>query len=763
VNLMRKLSGSVVLVLDDVQVLAGSEVLGWLALLIRHAPGALRLVLCGRSVPGLRLAKMRLGGTLSEIGAAALACTAGEAEAYFAKLGLVTGTAERDQLVRHMEGWMAGPRLAALIADRDGQVSVGAIAADPIVADYMRDEVLDHQPAATQRFLRRTSIVERLTGDFADWLTEGPGGAGVLDQLDRENSFVSRDAHGRYRYHPFLRQALLGELHREMPDEVSVLFGRASGWYARHGDVVEALRCSAEAGDWDEASRALTEAGLAAVLPGRMSEFETVLGLFPAERRAADPAVAAALAMARLCRGDPDSADAYLSLAEEALGGRARDRLVVELWLAMLRLVRQPDAEVVKFCWSAAENAQVSARKQAEHQALGLLWLWLGTTLLRGYETGAARSALAFAQHQLTAAGAVGLRARARGWLALAEVRYGDLSAAGALVTELRGTVPPDPAALCLATIASAQLAIERDDPRAAARLLDDADTGSVTWLPAEPDAAVLLTLARGRAALAEGDVPRAREFARLVREKYGPDGPALSALDFEIGLQAHDLGMAAAAIGLPSNASERAEGRGQLAEPPGRLAARARLLLEDGHPAAALELARACVSADGTADHLTTRDRLTALLTATVASRRLGADDEAAALLEAALTIAEQHNAYRPFLDMGGTVHSAIAILVSPASPVAAFAARVLERFVCQSPPRAPSAAPDSQERPALTASEMAVLRLLRSYMTNQEIADALFLSVNTVKTHLRSVYHKLGVTSRRQAVDLGRRLQML
>ena len=127
---------------------------------------------------------------------------------------------------------------------------------------------------------------------------------------------------------------------------------------------------------------------------------------------------------------------------------------------------------------------------------------------------------------------------------------------------------------------------------------------------------------------------------------------------------------------------------------------------------------------------------------------------------------MAEPHNAFRPFLDMGGAVHTAIDILVSPASPAAAFAARVRERFICQSPSRAAAAGPSrcaQGEVPALTASELAVLRLLRSHLTNQEIAEALFLSVNTVKTHLRSVYRKLGVQSRREAVDSGRRLQLL
>ena len=753
---MRRLSGSVVLVLDDVHVLAGSDVMPGLALLAHNAPASLRLILSGRSLPELHVARMRVAGTLSEIMPADLACTAEEAEGYFAALGLAASAAERDELLSSVEGWMAGPRLAALIAARDGALSVGVIAADPIVADYLCDEVLDQQPAAIRRFLRRTSVAERLTESFADWLTGEHGGTRILDQLSRSGSFVSRDAQGKYRYHPFLRQVLLGELRGGTPEEVPGLLGRAARWHTRDGDAIEAVRCWAETGDWEHASLALTEAGLAGVLPDRIAELEAALGLFPVARRGADPAVAAALGMARLCRGDPASADAYLALAAAGLDDRVPNRLVVELWLAMLRTARQPDA--LAACWALAERAQVRASKQAEHQALGLLWLALGTALLRRWEITAARRALASARHQLTAAGAIAMRERTQGWMAVTEVLYGDLQGAAGIIERLRSRVPPDPAAAFFAAIAAAHLAVEQDDLVAAARLLDEADPGAVSWLPGEPDAESLLMLARVRAAIAEGDVAAARDMVRLVCDKYGSDEPVPCAVEADIALLAGDPRLTTAALGQSAN--DRVAGAGACRTVRAdQLAARARLLLALGDPAGALEAARQCAS-DG---ELTLRDRITALVAATLASRRLGADREAARSLEQALGLAEPHRAYRPFLDMGGDVHSAIAILVAPASPAAGFAARVREHLISRPLAKPPDAAPGGRETPALTASELAVLRLLRSHLTNQEIADALYLSVNTVKTHLRAVYHKLGVSSRREAVDRGRRLRML
>ena len=310
-------SGSVItLVLDDVHTLAGGSVLPELSFLVHHAPVGLRLILCGRYAPGLQLAKMRIGGDLAELDATDLACAATEADAYLAKLGLRVAAAERDELLRYTEGWMAGLRLAAH-ATRRGSGTVGHVGSDPAAADYLRDEILDRQPAGIRQFLLRTSMAGRLTGEFADWLTGGSGGARVLDRLVRENSLVVRDSGGQYRYHPFLRDLLTAELRRQLPAEVPVLAGRAARWHAARGEAVEAVRCSAEAGDWEFASRALAEVGIAAALGGRAAELEEVIGRFPADRRADDPAV-------RPRWGRPGCAAAARSAPSPTWTGRSR-------------------------------------------------------------------------------------------------------------------------------------------------------------------------------------------------------------------------------------------------------------------------------------------------------------------------------------------------------------------------------------------------------------------------------------------------------
>jgi LuxR family transcriptional regulator, maltose regulon positive regulatory protein len=188
----------------------------------------------------------------------------------------------------------------------------------------------------------------------------------------------------------------------------------------------------------------------------------------------------------------------------------------------------------------------------------------------------------------------------------------------------------------------------------------------------------------------------------------------------------------------------------------PEAVVCQARLLIADSDEKQALKLLEPLL-ADG-AGAWSVSDRIAALLAAVVAHRRLSQSGEATESLSAALALAEPDDAYGPFLAAGLPVRSALTALISPSSRFARFASRILDRFDGRLARPA-----GAQPAVLLTDSELAVLRFLPSHMTNQEIAEALFLSINTIKTHLSSVYRKLGVANRRQAIAQGRRLELL
>jgi LuxR family transcriptional regulator, maltose regulon positive regulatory protein len=804
----------VILVLDDIHELTDTAVLSGIDLLIRHAPATLRLVLSARQPPALQLARLRVAGELADIGGHDLACTSEEADAYFSMVGLDVDPGARDALLRRTQGWMAGLRLAAMAGRSDPEpgVTITDLAGDePIVTDYLWDEVLVKQAPATRMFLLRTCLAEQVSGDLADALTGQSGSVRTLDRLSRENSFVDAidREHGEYAYHPLLRQVLTAELHREIPHEIPVLLRRAARWYAAHDQPIASVRCAAEAQDWDYAAQTLAEAGAGVASPGSTADLESVLSLFPADRSADDPAVAAAWAAARLWDGDRDGACAYLDSGDRALR-RAVPAMqrIMEPTLAALRVMlaggrTDPDPALLTGARALAERSQAAASTQPEHRAVGLLWYALGVARLRRWEVQPARHALRHADRQLAAGNLTGLQARARAWRALAEAWYGDLSAARRSAADvLAGTGLPEPGlaeasraelgawgagwdsgagtaaaataaaargagtaagagkaqAAELAALAQSLVSLRRDDLSTAQRLLEGIDPGLTGQFPGEPPVSAIAALIRARVLLADGDATAATALLSRLRETWGPAHPALADVltiaEGEVALRGGNTGRARAVLLLVEEGEhfDRADGR----------LLRGGLLIAEGDFKSALEAVEPCLdaAADGAADGVTLQEQISGLLVAAAAQRRLGSTDEAAVLLEQALALAEPDGAYRAFLDGGGSVRSAMTVLIQPTSRHAGFAGRILERFDAQAP--RPAGPADAASVP-LTDSERAVLRFLPSHMTNEEISQALFLSINTVKTHLRSAYRKLGVSSRREAIARGRRLGLL
>lgn len=782
----------VVLVLDDIHQIAGGAVLAGLDLLIRHAPPSVRLVLAGRRPPQLQLARLRVAGEVADVTAPELACTADEAAAYFAMLGIEIGAAGRDELLRRTEGWMAGLRLAAMRASGcPAGASISGLAGnEPMLTDYLRDEVLGTQPPEIRLFLLRTSITEFVSGDLADALTGEPGGARTLDQLSRDNSLVQAPggSPAAYRYHPLLREVLTADLHREIPHEVPVLLRRAARWHAASGRAIDAVRYSAEARDWDYAAHVLTESAAEILIVNGPAVLDAVLALLPAERAADDTAVASALAAARLWSGDPGGAAAHLKNAQRGLAHCAPAvRRVAEPGLAALGLMQAagragPGPGQLARATALAERQQQTAATPAEHRAIGLLWFAVGTARLRRWEIPAAGLALGQAECQLAAGAPASLAARAGGWRALADAWQGEAAPALAVSqTSAAGTgrtgadaigadaagadaagagaagpgaVESGTAAAWLPALAAAQLRLVKDDLAGAARSLDEVDHAAVTQLPGEPLVPSLADLIRARIRLADGDTAGARSLLARITDRQLPPDPALdrqlAVLTAEIALRSGDVGAARTVIG-PAD-------RGACPGCDGDCVMQGRLLLAEGDFGGAIDWVAGCQ--DGPAGPGTLLEKIAGLLVGVVARRRLGQPDRAAGLLEQALALAEPGRALRPFLDAGPPVRSAITVLIPPTSGSARFAAAVLERFDTQLPRTRGAGA---QADATLTGSELAVLRFLPSHMTNQEIAEALFLSINTVKTHLRSVYRKLGVASRRAAIAQGRRIGLL
>jgi LuxR family maltose regulon positive regulatory protein len=764
----RGLAEPVVLVIDDVHELAGSPALAGLSQLIKHAPAGLRLVLAGRGQPGLALARLRVAGDVAEVGADDLACTPEEADAYVSMLGLELTPSQRADLLGRTEGWMAGLRLAVMASP--APASAPGMPA-PAVLDYVRDEVLGGQSPQTRAFLLQTCVAASLPGGLADALTERSGtGARTLERLTRENILVTSGEPGSYRYHPMLREVLAADLRRERPGELPVLLGRAARWHAARDQAVEAVRAAGQAGDWDFGVHLLAQAGAGVMAPDRPAELESVLAAFPPEYRAGAAPVAAALAAARLWQGDADGAAPHLDCALRSAAALDAGLLgAVGPWITALAVMQGASpAGGVAGAWAEAERAAAAASTVPQYRAAGLLWYAIGCDRLRRWEARPAVLALGRASARLAAGSLPGLRARALAWQALAAASCGELAAAEKLGTEAASVAGADRAVAAPLALARAEVFLARDELDAAAAQLDEAGRLAGGQAAGEPDVAGMAGLIRARAAAAESDPAAAAPAIARLRAAAPADeglGRLLAALEATSALAAGERERAGLILDSDSSG---AAGPAAGPAPPwaagGPAAAtrlgRARLLLATGDDKGALESVDGWL--DGTDPAATLRLRVSALLIAAVARRRLSQVTVAAEHIEQALLLAEPEGAYRVFLDGGPSVRSAMTVLVPPTSRSAGFAGRVLERFDGQ-PPRLAAAGAAGAAGLPLTGSELAVLRFLPSHMTNQEIAEALFLSINTVKTHLRSAYRKLGVVNRRQAIARGRRLDLL
>lgn len=795
----ERLNDPVTLVVDDISELAGASVLTGVDQLIRHAPPALRLILSGRHPAGLAVAKLRVSGELAEIGASDLACTPEEAEAYFRLAGLDLSDAQRDELLARTQGWITGLRLAAMRAGPGKPAtSVTRITGDePTVADYLWDEVLASLPPDSRLFLLRTSVADAICGDLADALTGGSSGGAILDQLSRENMMIrpadaefARTDRTEYCYHPMLIDMLRARLRRELPGESVRLTRRAARWLAARGRHAQAIRTAARAGDWDFAGRVLADAGPELLVPEPAADLEPVLASFPSSRFSGDPAVAGALAAAGLRTGDTCTAALHLDNAQQALArcGQAQ-RQRIRTWLQALRLMSAADPALVEQSRGIAVQAEHAASDAPAHQGVGLLWTALGVAELVSMDAANARQSLAAARRHLHDARPE-FADRARGWLALAEALYGNMIGASELTAPAgNGAVAgQDQLGARLTSLAAAHVHLARDEPAAARAALDRCDPDEPAASP-DPVAGAVMSLfaaaARTQLAIATGDLASAR--CVLTRLRYRclragdlggrPSGTPRTAdpagapsypraglgqlttamLDeflapLEADIAARDGDLSGARLTLTQAEQDR--------QPTGGMRlARARLLLAQGDCEAAIA-AIGPVLTD--APEVTLNERIAALVTAAIAARRLGHADQAADWLTLAVTLAEPHGICRPFLDGGAAARSALTVLIRPTSHAAAFTARILQRFEVAPAPGGISTQTAVATVP-LTSSELAVLRFLPSHMTNQEIAEALFLSINTVKTHLRSVYRKLGVTTRRQAIACGGKLGLL
>jgi LuxR family transcriptional regulator, maltose regulon positive regulatory protein len=324
-NDLAELGRPVVLVLDDYHLIHDPQVHGSMEFLVDHLPEGVHLAIATRSDPPLPLGRLRARGELTELRAADLRLSGGEAAGLLrAALGVQLDPADIARLVSRTEGWAAGLYLAALSlrGRQDAAGLIGSFAGDDRhIVDYLSTEVLAGQPPEIRGFLLRTAILQRLCGPLCDAVTGGRGSATVLERIERDNLFlVPLDTTREwYRYHHLFAELLRHELRRSHPDWVVVLHRRAYEWYRAEGQVPDAIDHAAAAGHFEDAAELIAAHWKDWFNRGHLETVDGWLSALPREMVDGDPRLALARAWLALDHGRVDEADGWIDIAAAGL------------------------------------------------------------------------------------------------------------------------------------------------------------------------------------------------------------------------------------------------------------------------------------------------------------------------------------------------------------------------------------------------------------------------------------------------------------
>jgi len=760
-SLMAPQDPPATLVLDDVHLLTGTTVLEGLAYVLKHAAPGLRLVVASRIDPLLPLHRYRLTGELAEIRASDLAFTTPEACLLMAQHGIGLSAESLDRLTRRAEGWAAILRLAAISMDGHAdpdQFVKELVAEDSAVAGYLVEEVLNVQPPHLRNFLLRTSILDRINEELAGEVAGGDRGAAVLGDLAHVNALVQRDGGGWYRYHSLFAAVLRLKLRREDPGGMQRLHLRAARWFRRNGYLTEAVRHAADAGDWEYAARSVVDE----LAVGELVEPQGNEALADGFRRMPRdvpwkvPQPLLAAAAIDLARGEGGTSGAFLRAAEDLLAQLpAEAETPSRLAAALIRLAlarNTADAKATAAAAGAAERLigalpeDLLARRpwnQAQVFAgRGAVELWSGRL---------DEAAGIFASGSDTRSGTE--RAGLLGHFALTEALRGRLNHAEELATESARRPEddadrPDGAWSAAAEVALCWVYVDRHELSLARRWQKRAGDA----LRARPDTLTgfAASVVAARHSLAEGRGRAALDIVSRARAGWSP--PAW----IERGMLVLDS-WAYTAMADYQSAVEVATRAGPESSLSATVALARALVAAGDRPAAVRALAAAPPATEATAGV-----RLAAWLVDARLSYGTGNHVRGRRSLEHALRLGEPELHRLPF----AMEREWLRPVLQRDPELAQHYRRLLEPDLVR-PGWMEVRQPAGQEPPMivepLSQREREVLEHVSAMESTAEIASEMYISVNTVKTHLKSIYRKLAVTHRGEAVRRAKKLGLL
>lgn len=811
----QRVEGRFLLVLDDFQVIQDRFILQVLETLVTNLPPPLHLVVLTREDPPLPLARLRANNQLTEIRARDLRFTGLEAARFLNEvMGLSLSQADIAVLEDKTEGWIAGLQLAGLSIQERANPS-GFIAAlsgsHRYILSYLTEQVLSRQPDEIQHFLLQTSILDRLSGDLCNAVTGRADGHSLLERLLKANLFlIPLDDEGQwYRYHHLFADLLRDLQNALQKDETAELHRRASRWYAQAGDdassrsgeggafVSEAIQHALAAADYALAVDLLERHAMRMMMRGYAKTVNGWVEAIPAEWRAQSPRTNLAFAWMHLLRGAYSQAAPYLerlegSFSSSQVSEEERQALKAE-WLVMQSLLLNMEGKKTESLTLANQALEIVPEQDSRVRSLAYFGLACAYQAMEYYELVVDAYQMAI-QHARAADNLVAEMMSTSG-LAVMAFEHGQphlaFEIAAPVSDRLEGSGSPPPISAVVYGLLGEvyyQWYQTKQARRHTRRALQLSTLGG--YKSGMIGCRVLLS----RLSQLEGDLETAaREIQKAVElmQLEIPGYVRQEAISQQVRVYLARNRPAAAEMALQGQGFSFRDQFSFPDLPSGRSVPHSIGLLYNSSLRVLLYRARAGRDSAGLRPGIALADRLIegalqgqyllvaleALLLRAQMHAALGDHRASQADYVCALELAEPEGFIGVFVEGGPPVAEALANLVEEnrlGTVQPGYVESILAAFASsQSPPAASGDKQPAPELPAgiglapliepLTDREVEVLRLMAEGLKYKEIAARLFISLNTVRFHVKAIYGKLNVNNRTQAIEKGRQLQVL
>ena len=765
---MEQVGRDIILLLDDYHVIEDQAIHEAMLFLLDHLPANVHLVLSTRTDPELPLSRFRVRGQMIEIRSSDLHFTREEATSFLLQsVGLPLSEEDAATLHQRTEGWIAGLQLAALSLrkrqDLSGFVKEFA-GSHRYLLDYVQQDILTRLPVPLQDFLLQTSIVTSMNAAVCQAVTARPTREEcqqMLEEVERANLFVMPLDEQRqwYRFHDLFREALRARLQASQPELLPLLHIRAASFYEAAGELREAIAHALAAPDYSLAASLMEQAAPQFWLSGEARTVHTwVFSLPDAILRAhLRLALGAALRFVNSVNLGNETLYVGMQIQMEQTFTRMDEILrrkrelslsdaevaLIQRRLRLLRaliearaVVKRGDSERLRHL--AQETEALPADSEVSWNMIPLSFTFWLHVMFEG-EAASLISRLQIAKQVIIEAADRLMTIRVMSWLTRAYTYAAQLHLARqealsalALVEQIGGRTPIEGFLYySLLIVSYTQNRLEEASDWLKLMLRSAQDWQQVELL-------VMGELFSARLALARGDLEAAHQAlhrleALIEQEGYATHAPWVITLRVQLWLAEANLAQASEWAAQTTFSPETWDPLHRW-----EVLMLVRVSLAQQQYTQAVEtLERFSQHFDQPGDMPTALEWMALYV---VALQQSGQSEQAVRVATRLAQMTRSEGYARVYLDVG--------------EPIIKQAREVFHPHHAEAPRGSVS---------PLSLQEQRVLRRLCAGQTYAEMAEALVVSPNTIKTQVSSIYRKLGVSRRAEAIALAARLRLL